>query len=250
VGGGFCGNDDCVSGIILHVEGFMTDIQVPIPPEIARIAPDGNLTPRQKRQFLIRMALRRVRPGTGSSVEFMQRRTALNPWPDLREILQGIDWVLVGGVATRAYMPERMTKDMDILVRRSDEKKTMERLKKSGYKVISRLAIPGFLLRSPEGVDLDVILGDYPWVDEALQQPELDQAGYPVISLPYLILMKMEANRGRDFGDLTTMLGWAGEEELDKVRTVIARFSPEDSGDLESLIFIGKKEREVPPSPE
>ena len=40
----------------------------------------------------------------------------MNPWPDLRQVLTGIPWVVVGGVATRAYMPERATKDLDILV--------------------------------------------------------------------------------------------------------------------------------------
>ena len=41
----------------------------------------------------------------------------MNSWPDLRKILKGILWVIIGGVATRAYMPERMTKDLDILVK-------------------------------------------------------------------------------------------------------------------------------------
>ena len=40
----------------------------------------------------------------------------MNPWPDLRPILKGIDWAIVDGVATRAYMPERMTKDLWILL--------------------------------------------------------------------------------------------------------------------------------------
>lgn len=84
------------------------------------IAPDGNLTVRQTRRFLIDMALRRIRPGTGSSHEFMRRRTAMNYWPDLRPILQGLDWLIINGVATRAYMPERKTKDLDILVRYDD----------------------------------------------------------------------------------------------------------------------------------
>ncbi len=79
----------------------------PIPPAIARVAPDGNLTPRQRRRFLIEMSLRRQKPGTGSSVEFMQRRTDLNPWPDLREILKDIPWAIAGGVATRACCSNR-----------------------------------------------------------------------------------------------------------------------------------------------
>ena len=80
-----------------------------IPPAIAKIAPDGNLSPRQKRRLLIKMSLRKQKPGTGSADVFLRKRTAMNPWPDLRDILQGIPWVVTGGVATRAYMPERMT---------------------------------------------------------------------------------------------------------------------------------------------
>jgi hypothetical protein len=89
---------------------------LPVPSAIAKIEPDGNLTPRQMRRFMIDLVKRRVKPGTGSSHEFMRRRTAMNPWPDLRPILEGIEWAIIGGVATRAYMPERMTKDLDIVV--------------------------------------------------------------------------------------------------------------------------------------
>ncbi|MCI0397595.1 MAG: hypothetical protein L0332_19935 [Chloroflexi bacterium] len=74
-----------------------------------------------------------------------------------------------------------------------------------------------------------------------------DPAGYSVIALPYLVLLKLAANRGRDIGDLTTILGWASESDLAQVYQVVARYSPEDVGDLESLIFIGQKEREFPP---
>ena len=223
----------------------MSDIRVP--PAIAKIAPDGNLTPRQRRRILIEMSLRKQKPGTGSSHEFMRRRTAVHPWPDLQPILEGIDWVLIGGVATRAYMPERVTKDMGILVRDSDGPEAIERLKRAGYTVMSRLAVPGYLLKSREGIELDVLFGKYRWLEEALTHPEHDAAGYPVIGFPYLVTLKMAANRGRDLGDLTTMLGWASDEALSQVRNVVARYTPEDSDDLESLIFIGKKEQEIPP---
>ncbi|HLF89344.1 MAG TPA: nucleotidyl transferase AbiEii/AbiGii toxin family protein [Anaerolineales bacterium] len=218
-----------------------------VPPAIAKIAPDGNLTPRQKRQFLIQMALRRVKPGTGSAPVFMRERTAMHEWPDLRKILQDIDWVIIGGVATRAYMPERLTKDLDILVRKSDAEEVIERLKKVGYKLVSRLAVPGFLLRSREGVDVDVLFGDYPWLDEALAHPEKDPAGYPAIGLPYLVMLKLAANRGRDLSDLYILLGWAKEEQLNKVREVVARYLPEEKDDLESLIYIGQHEQKSPP---
>jgi hypothetical protein len=219
---------------------------LPVPPAIARIAPDGNLTPRQKRRFMIDMLLRRVRPGTGSSHEFMRRRTAMNPWPDLRPILNGIDWVIVGGVATRAYMPERMTKDLDILVHESDGNTAVKKLERAGYRMASRLAVPGYLMISTEGTEVDILFGNHPWLKEALRNPARDLAGYPVIKLPYLVMMKMEAQRTRDLGDLGTILGWASDADLDEVRAVVAHYVPEDLEDLKSLIFIGKKEREFP----
>jgi hypothetical protein len=57
----------------------------------------------------------------------------------------------------------------------------------------------------------------------------------------------MSAQRAQDWADVSRMLGWASEAELGEVRAIIKRFSPEDTEDLESLIFIGKKEQEFPP---
>ena len=218
-----------------------------IPPVIARIAADGNLSPRQIRRILIDMAMRKGKPGTGSSHEFMRRRTAMNPWPDLRPILKGIKWAVVGGVATRAYMPERMTKDLDIVVYKSDGDTVIKKLEQAGYRVISRLAVPGYLMMSPEGIELDVLFGDYTWLKKALSDLGQDPAGYPIIKLPYLVMMKMQAQRVRDLGDLGTMLGWASDADLDKVRAAVRQYAPEDLEDLESLIFIGKKEQGPPP---
>lgn len=223
--------------------GYNKRMTVPVPAPIARLAPDGKLTVRQKRRLLLDIALRRVRPGTGSSHEFMLRRTAMIEWPDLRNVLQGIEWVIVGGVATRAYMPERGTKDLDILVRRADEETILDRLIKAGYKVITPLAVPGYLLLSPEGIEVDVLLGDYPWLKLALKEMQQDAAGYPVIDLPYLVLMKLSASRPQDVADLSRMLGWADENMLERVRQIVARYSPQDVEDLESLIFLGQQER-------
>ena len=222
----------------------------PIPAAIAQIAPDGNLSPRQTRRILIEMSLRRQKPGSGSALQFLGERTAMNVWPDLREILQGIPWVVIGGVATRAYMPERMTKDLDVLVPHSHGETALRRLQQHGFLLVSKLAVPGYLLRSPEGTEVDVLFGRYPWLSEALQHTHTDPAGYPVLALPYLVLMKLNAMRAQDWADISRMLGLAAAEDLDQVRAVVARYSPEDSGDLESLIFIGQKERELPPDAE
>ena len=192
------------------------------------------------------MSLRRQKPGTGSSIEFLQRRTADILWADLRDVLRGIPWAIVGTVATRAYMPERMTQGLDILVRKEDGVNVVERLKVAGYTVLSKLTVPGFLLRSTEAVEVKVLFGDQPWLVVALEQLERDPAGYPVLSLPYLVLMKLLAPRIKDWADIPRMLGLASDAQLEQVRKAIARYSPEESDDLEALILLGKKELETP----
>ena len=221
-----------------------------IPPAIAAIAPDGQLTPAQRRRLMIDMCLRRIKPGTGSGYEFLRRRTAMNPWPDLRPILQDVPWIIVGAVATRAYMPERATKDLDILVHYRDGDEVIAQLEAAGYRVISRLAVPGFLLHSPEGIEVDVIFGDYPWLDEALAQPRQDPAGYPVLDLPYLVLMKIISSRSQDWADVSRMLGQASVEELARVRAVVGRYDPDVVDDLESFIYLGQMEMKTPPPAE
>jgi hypothetical protein len=213
-----------------------------IPSAIAAIAPDGQLTPAQRRRFMIDFCRRRIRPGTGSATEFLERRTAMNPWPDLRPILKGIPWVIVGAVATRAYMPERATQDLDILVRAADGDAVRERLEAAGYHYLSSLALPGFVVRAPQGVEVDVILGEYPWLEEGLAHPAQDPAGYPVLDLPYLVVMKIAASRVQDLADLAKMLGLAAEDELVRVRAVVARYAPEDIEDLEALVYLGQVE--------
>ena len=174
----------------------------------------------------------------------------MNPWPDLRLILTGIDWVIVGGVATRSYMPERMTKDLDILIRERDSEEVIARLAEAGYQVSARLAIPGVLMVSPEGVEVDILFGKYSWLENALKDVTRDAAGYPTIGLPYLILLKMEAQRAQDWADVSRMLGWASDAEVDAVRAVFQRYAPEDVEDLESLVYIGRQERGISSSNE
>jgi hypothetical protein len=166
----------------------------------------------------------------------------MTPWPDLRAILAGIPWVIAGGVAARAYMPERATKDMDILVRAGDGDQALAKLQFAGYTLIGELGIPGYILRSPSGVEVDLLLGAESWLDEALAATGSDEAGYPVLGLPYLVLMKLTSMRSQDWTDVSRMLGLAAQEELDQVRDVVQRYSPHDAEDLEALIILGQRE--------
>jgi hypothetical protein len=89
---------------------------------------------------------------------------------------------------------------------------------------------------------LDVLLGRQPWLGAALAHPHSDPAGYPVIDLPYLVLMKLESSRGLNIGDLGRLLGLASDVDLDRVRQAVKQYSPQDLEDFESLIYLGRLE--------
>jgi hypothetical protein len=214
----------------------------PVPSAIIKIAPDGRPTPRQRRRIMIEMCLRRMKPGTFTSPEFLSRRTAVNKWPDLNKILEDIPWVITGGVATRAYMPERMTHDLDILVHKVNCETAWKRFKEHGFKVAEVLDAPYFVARRSDIPEVDVLCLDFPWLERAFAEARKDPAGFPVLDLPFLIIMKLRANRGIDIGDMTRMLGLASEHDRDRVREIVAMYQPEDSDDLEALILLGKME--------
>ena len=139
-------------------------------------------------------------------------------------------------------MPERMTRAIDILVHHHDRDPALARLKGAGYQVAPDLSIPGYMLNTPDGTEIDLLLIPFEWLDDALQPDRTDAAGYPVLGLPYLVLMKMETSRPQDLGDLSRMLGLAEEDDLEQVRAAVTRYMPDAAEDLESLIYLGRLE--------
>lgn len=196
------------------------------------------------RRTIIDMALRRQRPGSGSARAFLRQRTTTMKWPDLSAILAPTRWAVVGAVATRLYMPERMTQDLDVAVAVEDAATVRKQLADAGFVKLSELSIGGSSWRSPDGQRVEVIEGREPWWPEALAEAQRnrDAAGLPILPLPYLVFMKMKASRTVDLGDLARMLGQADEEALNRVRRFFQEYAPEDSADLESLIVLGRLE--------
>lgn len=72
-----------------------------------------------RRRLYIALALKRVRPGSGSSLETLRARTWRQTVFNLSSIIT-VPFVVVGGVATRLYAPERMTDDLDVLILTED----------------------------------------------------------------------------------------------------------------------------------
>lgn len=90
---------------------------------------------------------------------------------------------------------------------------------------------------------MDVIESNQPWAIQAIQNHNLSPDNLPIIPLPYLVVMKIQASRTQDLADISRMLGGADEITLDRVRTAIRNYCNDAVEDLESLIQIGKLER-------
>ena len=114
-------------------------------------------------------------------------------WPDLTNVLDGLPWAVAGGVATRQYMPERETADLDVAVRAEDAPRAESALRDHGFTSEGRLSIGGSKWRSSSGVALDLIEGGEPWWDEAPREAagQNDQDGNRVLTRPFLVLMKL-----------------------------------------------------------
>lgn len=200
------------------------------------------------RQTLIDIAYRHQRPGSGSSLTLIRERTAQLKFPDLTPILHPIPWAVVGAVATRLYMPERITRDLDILVRKEDSAEVQRRLKVAGFKYQSELAAGGSSWLTPEGVPVDVVERSEPWFVKGIMEAQRnrDQQGLPVLPLPYLVLMKFQSGRVQDIADVARMLGQASADTVTAVLELFKKVQPGDLEDLESLIQLGQLEFKPP----
>lgn len=196
-----------------------------------------------QRKTFISLALKRAVAGSGSAYDFLAQRTAGMRVLDFRKILTGVRWALVGGVATRAYMPERSTVDVDILVHTHDAERVRELLSAAGFTLTQQLLIPGASWKAPDGSVVDILERPDEWVTDALADPPVDAQGFPVLSLPFLILMKLQSSRVQDLADISRMLGWADDASIERVRQIVFRYQPDASEDLESLIGLGKLEK-------
>ena len=199
---------------------------------------------RNTRRTLIAIAKRRQRPGSGS-LPWRGEGTPVLRWPDLTEILEGVPWAVAGAVATRRYMPERSTRDLDIVVLTRDLVEARRRFEQAEFSFKDALSIGGSSWETPAGVPVDMIEGRESWWPAALAEAasNRDASGAPVLSLPYLVLMKMKAARLQDVSDVGRMLSTASDEQLDAVRDTVRRYASDVVENLESIIALGRLER-------
>lgn len=163
-------------------------------------------------------------------------------------VLEDIPFAVVGGVATRTYMPERTTAGIDFLVEPENFERAIEQLVGTGHVpkpqarkfIDTRLGLFGqrFVLARP----VDVLSSDQAWVHQAMTSVRMENETLPIVDLPFLVALKLDASRSVDQGDLSRMLGFASHEDLNRVRVVVRRLLPMDADDLEQYIMLGKHE--------
>jgi hypothetical protein len=210
--------------------------------------------PRERRRFYLERGLRKQGRGAGSDLRRLmalpREEAAVNP-----ELLFGdLPAMVVGGVAARAYAPERQTKDIDFLVDHDRFAEATNCLRRRGWQKRLDLVFPNTGLGlhgeawEKDGILIDVIATDQPWGNDALRVPAYDQVGLRVIPLAFLVLMKLDSARGVDQGDLTRMLGRLAESEIDQVVKIVERHShdPQTADDVRQYAFLGRMEWETP----
>jgi hypothetical protein len=162
--------------------------------------------------------------------------------------------IVVGGVAARAYAPERFTKDIDFLIEHDRFVEATSLLAKRGWKRKVDLVFPNASLGlageawEKDGQEIDVIATDQAWANEAFETPAYDQTGLRVIPLAYLVLMKLDSARGVDQGDLTRMLGRLDDSEIDTIVRIVEKHShdPQAADDVRQYALLGRMEWETP----
>ena len=84
-------------------------------------------------------------------------------------------------------------------------------------------------------------------VVQALRKPRAGAGDWPVIDLPWLVLMKLGSTRSQDQDDAIHLLGQATAPVLREVRRVIREYQPQDAEDLDSLVYLARRDRPAPP---
>ena len=133
-----------------------------------------------------------------------------------------------------------------MLIALEDQGWVEDELEANGAARIGTL-LDGSSFQLADGSTLDVRARDEPWLAQALECPQAAPNGLPVIGLPYLVLFRLETARASDSRELERLLGSASEAQLRRVRDAVDAFMPDLSGDLESLIALGRLANEEVP---
>jgi len=206
---------------------------------------------KDRRRFYLDRGLRKRSRGAGSDLARLMELPRARVPMNFGDLFGEIPVMVVDGIATRAYAPERMTKDIDFLVEHEQFAFSVRRLGEQGWVkradlhfTTSTLGLYGQEWERDE-VIVDLISTDQDWGREAFASPAVfDTTGLRVIPLAYLVLMKIDSARGIDQGDLTRMLGRLSDGEVEAVVAVVDRHShdAQAADDVRQYALLGRLE--------
>lgn len=144
-----------------------------------------------------------------------------------------IPHAIIGGHAVTFHGRPRMTDDIDILVMSQDVESAVKQL---NLQQVSSLRTGGLSGISPDGLHIDIVAPQQPWVKEAVLTATPTAYG-PMISPSFLVISKLWDSRGsQDETDVLGILQKMSDVDLDKTRKLVKKYLPNDVDDLESLI--------------
>jgi hypothetical protein len=207
-----------------------------------------------RRRFYLDMGLRKRPMGSGSDMATLMQSQRETLSIVMESLFGDIPAAIGGGIATRAYAPERKTPNVDVLVAHSRHREAVDALARRGWQYARTLSFRNGLLGLygtawvKNGRQINVISTDQLWGDEALSEEAYDQTGLRILPLPYLVLMKIDSARGIDQGDLTRMLGLLDEPAVERVVDVVRRHygDPHGAEDVRQYAMLGKLEYWTP----
>lgn len=129
---------------------------------------------------------------------------------------EGVQIAILGGYAMSLYGSDRLTVDLDLVASAPIE----------AFPPAGRLTFGGYSSPLPQGYPVDIILREDDYA--ALYQEALDRAecidGLPVVTIPYLMAMKMASRRPKDELDLRWLMATYDEAAiLNEARQIIRR---------------------------
>lgn len=146
-----------------------------------------------------------------------------------------IPHAIIGGHAVTFHGRPRMTDDIDLLVAPQNVQTAVMQLH---LQQASPLRTGGISGVTPEGLRIDVVAPNQPWVVPAISRAIHTQYG-PMVSAPFLVITKLWDSRGsQDETDVLGVLKNMTDADLNVTRQVVKQYLPNDVDDLESLIFM------------
>jgi hypothetical protein len=162
----------------------------------------------------------------------------------LNELFATTSVCLIGAHAAAAYAPERATQDIDVFTTKTDYDLASKQLRIAAFRkdadltfTQTALGLFGSRWKSESGgPPLDLISTNQDWGDEVFgAAAQFTKSGDRVMPLAYLVLMKLDAARSIDQGDLSRILGRLSDEQVDDVVAVVARLYRHDPAAIEDV---------------